>query len=137
MAVNTSIHKVSPCHCASQLRPRALRAITSSPRWVPTWRRWIARSGAGNARPRFAVAQARIVNVQPVGADHVRCILTGPDGTGRLKAIAFRAAGTKLGAALMSARGMPLHLAGQLRLDDWQGRESAQLIIDDAAQVEA
>jgi len=93
--------------------------------------------GAGNARPRFAVAQARIVNVQPVGADHVRCILTGPDGTGRLKAIAFRAAGTPLGAALLAARGAPLHLAGQLRIDDWQGAESAQLIIDDAARVEA
>ena len=61
----------------------------------------------------FAVAQARIVNAQPVGTDHVRCILTGPDGTGRLKAIAFRAAGTPVGEALLAARGLPLHLAGQ------------------------
>ena len=91
--------------------------------------------GAGNARPRFAVAQARIVNAQPVGTDHVRCILTGPDGTGRLKAIAFRAAGTPVGEALLAARGLPLHLAGQLRLDEWQGVESAQLIIDDVANV--
>jgi single-stranded-DNA-specific exonuclease len=91
--------------------------------------------GAGNARPRFALAEARVLQAQPVGADHVRCILTGADGSGRLKAIAFRAAGTPLGDALLATRGLPLHLAGQLRLDEWQGVESAQFIIDDAANV--
>jgi single-stranded-DNA-specific exonuclease len=91
--------------------------------------------GAGNARPRFALAQARLVDVQPAGMHHLRCVLTGPDGTGRLKAIAFRAAGTALGEALIATRGMPLHLAGQLRLDEWQGTTSAQLMIDDAATV--
>lgn len=89
--------------------------------------------GAGNPRPRFAIAQARIVAADIVGKDHVRCIVSGADGTGRLKAIAFRSAGTPLGRALLESRGSPLHLAGQLRADEWQGRVSAQLFIDDAA----
>ena len=89
--------------------------------------------GAGNPRPRFALPQARIVSADIVGKDHVRCVITGADGTGRLKAIAFRAAATPLGQALMGSRGAPLHLAGQLRADEWQGRTSAQLFIDDAA----
>jgi single-stranded-DNA-specific exonuclease len=91
--------------------------------------------GAGNPRPRFAVPQARIVAANIVGTGHVRCTVTGADGTGRLKGIAFRAADTPLGRALLTSRGSPLHLAGHLRADEWQGSVSAQLQIDDAAPV--
>lgn len=89
--------------------------------------------GAGNARPRFAVPQARVVDASIVGKGHVRCILTGADGTGRLKGIAFRAADGPLGRALLQSRGQPLHVAGQLRGDEWQGKVTPQLFIDDAA----
>ncbi|MBK18375.1 MAG: single-stranded-DNA-specific exonuclease RecJ [Rhodospirillaceae bacterium] len=89
--------------------------------------------GSGNPRPRFAIPQAHIVDSGIVGKDHVRCVLTGADGTGRLKAIAFRSADTALGQAILDARGLPLHIAGNLRLDEWQGRVSGQLFIDDAA----
>ena len=91
--------------------------------------------GSGNPRPRFVIPQARIVDSGIVGKDHVRCILTGADGTGRLKAIAFRSAATPLGRALLDTRGLPLHVAGNLRVDEWQGRVSAQLFIDDVAAV--
>lgn len=90
--------------------------------------------GSGNPRPRFAFADVRLVGASVVGTDHVRCHVTGADGTGRLKAIAFRAAGTALGDALLAGGGAPLHLAGHLSADEWQGRTSAQLIIDDAAK---
>ncbi len=89
--------------------------------------------GAGNARPRFVIPQARIVDSGIVGKGHVRCVLTGSDGTGRLKAIAFRSADTPLGQALLNARGSPLHIAGNLRADEWRGVSSVQLFIDDAA----
>ncbi len=92
----------------------------------------LAPFGAGNPEPRFAVSAARIVMADVVGSDHVRCILTGAAG-GRLKAIAFRAAGQPLGAMLLSTSGLPLHIAGKLRADSWQGREGVQLVIDDAA----
>ena len=88
--------------------------------------------GSGNAEPRFAVVDARIVRVDVVGTNHVRCILTGAEG-GRLKAIAFRAADTELGHALLTAGTRPLHLAGPVRLDTWNGANGAQLTIDDAA----
>ncbi|UCH74319.1 MAG: single-stranded-DNA-specific exonuclease RecJ [Rhodospirillales bacterium] len=94
----------------------------------------LAPFGAGNREPRFALPAARVVQVDVVGEEHVRCILTGEDG-GRLKAIAFRSTGRPLGQLLMQSGGLPVHIAGQLRLDRWQGRESVQLIIDDAAQV--
>jgi single-stranded-DNA-specific exonuclease len=91
--------------------------------------------GAGNPRPRFAVPQVRIVDAGIVGKGHVRCIVTGADGAGRLKAIAFRAADGPVGRALLEGRGQMLHLAGQLRGDEWRGRVTPQLFIDDVALV--
>ena len=88
--------------------------------------------GAGNAEPRFVLTGARAVAARVVGADHVSCFLTGAEG-GRLKAIAFRAAGTALGSALLEPAGAPLHVAGLLRVDRWNGQERAQFQIEDAA----
>ncbi len=88
--------------------------------------------GAGNTEPRFVLRGARAVAAKVVGQDHVSCFLTGAEG-GRLKAIAFRAAGTALGAALLDPGGAPLHLAGLLRVDRWNGRVRAQFQIEDAA----
>ncbi len=90
--------------------------------------------GAGNAEPRFAVLGVRPVQPRVVGVGHVACWLTGADG-GRLKAIAFRAADTDLGRALLAGGGAPLHLAGTLRVDDWGGRQQPQILIEDGAPV--
>ncbi|NKB50024.1 MAG: single-stranded-DNA-specific exonuclease RecJ [Alphaproteobacteria bacterium] len=94
----------------------------------------IAPFGAGNPEPRFVLPAVRVATADVVGKGHVRCILSD-DGKNRLKAIAFRAAGEPLGDALLQTGGMPLHIAGKIRLDTWQGREGVQLIIDDAAQT--
>jgi len=90
--------------------------------------------GAGNPEPRFAVPRARVVRADRVGQNHVRCILAGDEG-GRLKSIAFRAADSPLGEALLNGRGALFHIAGRLRADDWQGRRDVQLQIDDAVQL--
>lgn len=90
--------------------------------------------GSANAEPRFAVPAARVVRADVVGEAHVRCVLSGALG-GRLKAIAFRAADTPVGRALLRRDGGGLHVAGHLRTDSWQGRESCQLVIEDAAEV--
>ena len=88
--------------------------------------------GSGNAEPRFVMPAVRLAKVDPVGENHLRCILMGSDG-GRLKAVAFRALGTPLGQALVQARGVAIHLAGHLRTEHWQGRAETQLLIEDAA----
>ncbi|TWB64334.1 single-stranded-DNA-specific exonuclease RecJ [Nitrospirillum viridazoti] len=88
--------------------------------------------GTGNSEPRLAVADARIVKADVVGGNHVRCILSSADGA-RLKAIAFRAMDEDLGPALLNHGGRPMHLAGTLRADRWNGAEGVQLTIDDAA----
>jgi single-stranded-DNA-specific exonuclease len=94
--------------------------------------------GAGNPSPLFAFPAHRAKFAEVVGTGgHVRFSLTADDGA-RLKAIAFRAAGTPLGAGLLGAgNDTPLHLTGTLGLDHYQGREEVQLRVVDAARPAA
>jgi single-stranded-DNA-specific exonuclease len=88
--------------------------------------------GAGNALPRFALTSVRVSHAQPVGEGHVRCSLVGAE-RGRVEAIAFRAGQTALGPALLDPARPVLHVAGALRIDRYNGRDSVRLQIDDAA----
>ncbi|PPE79006.1 single-stranded-DNA-specific exonuclease RecJ [Kaistia algarum] len=88
--------------------------------------------GAGHPEPIFALPAHRITYAETVGNGHVRATISTGDQT--LKAIAFRSAETDLGRALLSNRGLPLHVAGMLGIDHWQGRRQASLRIIDAAE---
>ena len=50
-----------------------------------------------------------------------------------VNAIAFRAAGKPLGQALLDNRGRPMHAAGSLAIDRWQGEERVQMRLTDVA----
>jgi single-stranded-DNA-specific exonuclease len=88
--------------------------------------------GAGNALPRFALPGVRVNYAKPVGEGHVRCTLVGQE-RGRVDAIAFRASQTALGPTLLDPARPVLHVAGALRVERYNGRESVRLQIDDAA----
>src|SRR4051812_12798965 len=90
--------------------------------------------GAGNALPRFALTGVRVDYAQRVGEGHVRCTLVGQQ-RGRVEAIAFRAGQSELGPALLDPARPVLHVAGALRIDRYNGRESVRLQIDDAARA--
>ncbi|TWT12727.1 single-stranded-DNA-specific exonuclease RecJ [Reyranella sp. CPCC 100927] len=92
--------------------------------------------GVGNPEPRFVLSHVRATWSRPVGEAHVRCTLAGSDG-GRLQAIAFRAAGGPVGAALLDATSPTLHVAGILRVDRWNGSETVNLHVEDAAPARA
>lgn len=90
--------------------------------------------GAGNPAPVFAFPAHRARYPQIVGkGGHVSFTLASDDGA-KLKAIAFRAAGTPLGDVLMREADQPLHFAGTLALDHYQGREQVQLRLSDIAR---
>ncbi|MDB5723927.1 MAG: recombinase RecJ [Novosphingobium sp.] len=89
--------------------------------------------GMGWPAPRIAVGPLRMVKADIVGNDHVRLIVRGNDGAS-FKAIAFRAAETEMGQALLhGARDRRFWLAGRAKLDDWGSRPQAELHIEDAA----
>ena len=89
--------------------------------------------GSGHAEPVFAFPTHTVTYAEEVGAGHVRCAIAGSDRN-TLKAIAFRAADTPLGALLLKSRGRQLHVAGALSIDHWQGGRKPQLRVLDAAE---
>ena len=88
--------------------------------------------GSGNPEPRFVIPSATLSYAAVVGDRHVRGFISS-EGGGRLAAISFNSVDTPLGQALLKSDGAPLHIAGRVRVNTWQGRSSPQLQIDDAA----
>lgn len=90
--------------------------------------------GAGNAEPLFVIPRARIVKSDRIGRAEttIRAHVEGEAG-GRLKAMLFRAKEDALARSLLTAGGAPLHLAGHVRADRWNGRIGVCFVITDAA----
>jgi len=91
--------------------------------------------GSGNPEPIIALPAHAVSFVEEVGQAHLRVRLKSGDGAG-VNAIAFRAAGQKLGTALLNNRGKPVHAAGTFALDRWQGEERVQFKLIDIAPAE-
>ncbi|MBL1406674.1 MAG: single-stranded-DNA-specific exonuclease RecJ [Hyphomicrobiales bacterium] len=90
--------------------------------------------GQGHSQPVFAFPNHLIQHSRLVGKDHISLTLKSADGT-PLKAIAFRAADEDMGRALMDGQGRHFHFVGTLGTNTWQGRQSVQLRVMDAAPV--
>jgi single-stranded-DNA-specific exonuclease len=88
--------------------------------------------GAGNPEPVIALPSHTVAYAEQVGQAHVRARLRSGDGT-TINAIAFRALNQPLGQALMAARGQPVHAAGTLSIDRWNGNERVQFRLIDVA----
>ena len=92
--------------------------------------------GAGNPEPMIALPAHTLVYAEEVGQAHIRARLRAGDGS-TIDAIAFRAAGQKLGMALGQSRGQSVHAVGTLCLDRWNGAERVQLRLTDMAPADA
>jgi single-stranded-DNA-specific exonuclease len=88
--------------------------------------------GAGSPEPVLVLPGHQLAYVEEAGPSHLRARLRAGDGS-TINAIAFRAAGQKLGAALLSNRGRAVHAAGALAVDRWNGEERVQMRLTDIA----
>ena len=89
--------------------------------------------GMGWPAPKLAIGPVRLVKADIVGTGHVRLIARGDDGAS-FKAIAFRAAESDMGQALLhGSQGRKLWLVGRAKIDDWSSRPQAELHVEDAA----
>ena len=96
----------------------------------------LAPFGAGNEEPQFVLQRARVLRADRVGREGatIRTFIEGEGGGQRLKAMLFRARDGALADALLARNSaVPLHLAGHLRAEEWNGSVSAGFIITDAA----
>ena len=93
----------------------------------------MARAPPSRCSPCRAIAWRRSA---PVGASGQHLRLRAVAGDGRaVEGIAFRAAGKKLGEALLRLRGAPVHLAGTLAVNRFGGRERAQIRVVDIVEA--
>ena len=90
--------------------------------------------GAGASAPRYALPDLQVRNARPVGESHLKLSLSDGMG-GAIDAIAFGAFDSAIGPRLMKHGGARFHMAGRLELNTWQGRQSVQLRLDDAAEA--
>jgi single-stranded-DNA-specific exonuclease len=90
--------------------------------------------GAAAPAPRFAFPAMRIRMTRPVGEGHLKLGFSD-GGAGSIDAIAFDAARLGLD-ALQNHQGRPVHLAGRVELNHWNGRTRVQLRLEDAAWAE-
>ncbi len=99
----------------------------------------LAPFGAGHEEPLLMLPRARVVRADRCGRDGtaLRLLLEGEGGGVRLKAMLFRArAGSReavLAQGLERLGGEPVHLAGQLRVETWNGETRVGLVVADAA----
>ena len=89
--------------------------------------------GNGHSEPVFILPNVNITKAKEVGQGHLSCFVAESGLKTQetwLKAVAFRAFGTPL-EKLLSIN-QPLHLAGKLKINRWNDRETVEFHIEDA-----
>jgi single-stranded-DNA-specific exonuclease len=97
----------------------------------------LAPFGMGNPEPKTILSNVHIHYADQVGVNHLRCTVKDAEGGQTIKCMAFRAFDADLGKTLreLAGSGRPVHLKGQVKINEWQGRESVEYHIDDAMVV--
>lgn len=92
----------------------------------------------GQGNPSIRVMVEKVVNLKPevLKDQHVKTLFIDPLSSARLSGIAFRVMGTALGEALIVTKGKKVNVAGQLRVQEWNGQRSVSMTVDDIASAE-
>jgi len=92
----------------------------------------LAPFGRGNPEPRLWLPSVKLYQVRRIGENHLDCRIGDQHGAS-LRGVAFRIADQPLGQALLNLGDKPVHLAGKVKTDSWQGKRRVGFQIDDAA----
>ena len=90
--------------------------------------------GAAAPAPRFGFANMQISFCKRVGTAHLKLRFGNSSGA-QLDAIAFGAFDSALGCVLEGHGGGLFHVAGRLEINEWRGRKTPQVRVEDAAPV--
>lgn len=89
--------------------------------------------GMGNPAPKWVLHAAVILRCERMKDKHLRLIAGDNNGKARVTCVSFNSVHTPLGDLLESSVGRTLHLAGNAKRNRFNGSESVQFIIEDAA----
>jgi single-stranded-DNA-specific exonuclease len=95
----------------------------------------LAPFGNRNEEPVVVLPNVRVARVDRIGNDANTLRAQVEGGGARVKALLFRAGDGPVARALEDMAGGLLHLAGNLRAESWQGRESVGFFVLDGAKV--
>ncbi len=97
----------------------------------------LAPFGPGNDEPTLVLPRVRVARADRIGKEGatIRVFLEPEGGGTRLKSVMFRAKDGPVAEALLLRGGPPLHVAGHVRMEHWNGVSSANFIIQDAANI--
>ena len=86
--------------------------------------------GSDNFEPNFVVKSSLLASVNQIGENHLKCLIKTPEG-GFIEAIAFRCLSTPLGDQIQKNKGNSVSLLGKIKINEWGGRRTPQLHIED------
>ena len=88
--------------------------------------------GPGNSEPTFVLENIKIVNSSIIADKHIKIIMYSNSGI-TIKGIAFNSRGGILENYLLKKNLKPLHIAGKLTMNEWQGKKDVEFVIQDIA----
>ena len=104
---------------------------------IETLQRTIGPFGQENPEPVFMFENCRIHKADILGGAHIRIMFASAEGGAWIKAMAFKSVDTDLGTALLKSGAENIHILGQLKINEWQGRKTAEMHVIDVAYANA
>ena len=89
--------------------------------------------GSDNFEPNFVVKNSLLASVKQIGENHLKCLIKTPEG-GFIEAMAFRSLSTPLGDEIQKNKGNSVSLLGKIKINEWGGRRTPQLHIEDIGE---
>lgn len=134
--LNTRLPQAAALPPTVDLTIDAVVAVTGATAELATDMAALAPFGAGNPEPLIALPHVNIVRTDRIGRDGntLRILIKASNGN-RLKALLFKAEGNPLAQVLEDTTRPPVHLAGYLRAESWNGRMDATFFVQDVAHA--
>ncbi|MGH1377322.1 MAG: single-stranded-DNA-specific exonuclease RecJ [Alphaproteobacteria bacterium] len=88
--------------------------------------------GQEQPEPVFMLKNIKVHKADILGGSHIKVMISDWEGGSRIKAMAFRSVDTELGDAFLNNKSHAFDVLGQLKINEWQGRRSAEMHIVDA-----
>ncbi len=89
--------------------------------------------GSDNYEPNFVIKNLVLASVNQIGENHLKCLIKTPEGA-FIEAMAFRSLSTPLGDEIQKNRGNSVSLLGKIKINEWGGKRTAQLHIEDIGE---
>ena len=90
----------------------------------------LAPFGSGNAEPKFAIENIKVVSSNLIADAHIKVTFLGKDGS-TFKGFAWNAKNTPMEQLLMNDKKKNINVAGKMRLNEWRGEKKGEFMIED------